>query len=195
MMGQRGDYRPGPVGGLGPMPVPAPVGPPQPGMIGGPFGNMPPVIRPDGGLPPPQFGGPNDFDREPGPRNTANRDPRGPPPSMEESQRFAGRDPRSRDPRAGGGSGNYDPRNANNGAQNRSGGPIPAPGTGIAPPSGSNPPMQLPPHLAGADPGRTELIMQVLKLTDDQIAMLPAEQRLRIVELKKQIAQTPPVNK
>ena len=57
-------------------------------------------------------------------------------------------------------------------------------------PSGSSA-TQLPPHLATADPGRTALIMQVLQLTDEQIAMLPAEQRISIMELKKQIAKTP----
>ena len=45
----------------------------------------------------------------------------------------------------------------------------------------------LPTHLAGADPDKAQLIMQVLKLTDEQIAMLPSEQRSSIMELKKQI--------
>ena len=47
--------------------------------------------------------------------------------------------------------------------------------------------MQLPPHLAGADPEKAALIMQVLQLTDEQIAVLPAEQRQSIMMLKQQI--------
>ncbi len=55
----------------------------------------------------------------------------------------------------------------------------------------SNAPHGIPPHLANSDPDKAQLIMQVLQLTDAQIAMLPAEQRASILELKKQIAHTP----
>jgi cleavage stimulation factor subunit 2 len=43
--------------------------------------------------------------------------------------------------------------------------------------------------LAGADPEKAQLIMQVLQLTDEQIAMLPPEQRQSIMVLKEQISQ------
>lgn len=55
------------------------------------------------------------------------------------------------------------------------------------PPSGSSLPPGLPPHLAGADPEKAQLIMQVLKLTDEQIALLPADQRDSIMHLKRQL--------
>lgn len=92
---------------------------------------------------------------------------RGPGPISD----FGGRrDPRSRD---------RDPR------ASRMGGPAPmgAPPVAPAQPGGG----ALPAHLAGADPDKAQLIMQVLKLTDEQIALLPAEQRQSIMELKKQI--------
>ena len=77
-----------------------------------------------------------------------------------------GRDPR--DPRGGG------PAGAGGGA------------------GGGRPASGLPPHLAGADPEKAQLIMQVLKLSDEQISMLPADQRASILELKKQINSVPP---
>ena len=49
-------------------------------------------------------------------------------------------------------------------------------------------PPQIPPQLASSDPDKAQLIMQVLQLTDAQIALLPADQRASILELKKQIA-------
>jgi cleavage stimulation factor subunit 2 len=52
-------------------------------------------------------------------------------------------------------------------------------------------PPGLPPHLAGADPEKAQLILQVLKLTDEQISMLPADQRESILQLKKQINAVP----
>ena len=45
-------------------------------------------------------------------------------------------------------------------------------------------------NIAGEDPEKAQLIMQVLQLTDDQIAVLPAEQRQSIMVLKEQIKQT-----
>ena len=44
-------------------------------------------------------------------------------------------------------------------------------------------------NIAGEDPEKAQLIMQVLQLTDDQIAVLPAEQRQSIMVLKEQIKQ------
>ena len=86
------------------------------------------------------------------------------------------RDPRSRDPRE---------RNAPM-MPNMRGPPPNMPGL---PPMRGGPPPQLPPHLAGADPEKAQLIMQVLQLTDEQIAMLPPEQRQSIMVLKEQISQ------
>ena len=208
-LGPRGEPIPRNVsmGGPGPMPVPAPNNAGQSnlmgGMIPGGFSSAPPAIRQEGSMSQ-GFGGPGEmpFDRDMDPRSLAalgpppNRDPRAMP--IDDSQRFGGRDPRSRDPRAGGGDprvdrNNFDPRSSNNG-QSATRGPMQMSGSNVGPhnlgPSGSSA-VQLPPHLATADPGRTALIMQVLQLTDDQIAMLPAEQRISIMELKKQIAQTP----
>jgi len=82
-----------------------------------------------------------------------------------EEPRGPPRDPRSRDPRGerGGVRPKYEP--------GQSSAPAPA----------------LPPHLAGADPEKAQLIMQVLQLTDEQIAVLPPEQRQNIMVLKEQI--------
>ena len=106
------------------------------------------------------------------------------------------RDPRSRDPRD-----SRDPRGMGRGPSNN-GGPGPMrqpPNVGGPPPVSAGGPgpgpggMQLPPHLAGADPEKAALIMQVLQLTDDQIAVLPAEQRQSIMVLKEQIKQHGPM--
>ena len=117
----------------------------------------------------------------------------GPPPG--------GRDPRNRDPRGGGdprdhgpsrgdprsdprGDPRGDPRDPRGGGSDRfsggrrggrDGGPGPGPGPSAPGAPGSN------------DPAKNELIMQVLKLTDDQIKMLPMEQQRSIMELKKQL--------
>ena len=53
-------------------------------------------------------------------------------------------------------------------------------------------PAQLAANLAGADPEKAQLIMQVLQLTDEQIAVLPAEQRQSIMTLKEQLKQPGP---
>jgi len=100
------------------------------------------------------------------------------------------RDPRNRDPRDRGGS---------SGPGSRGGPPMQQPGGGPPihamrpgpPPPAIRPPPQLPPHLAGADPEKAQLIMQVLQLTDEQIAVLPPEQRQSIMVLKEQINQNP----
>ena len=52
-------------------------------------------------------------------------------------------------------------------------------------PSGAVP--QLPHHLAGTDPEKAQLIMQVLQLTDAQITVLPAEQRTNLMMLRDQL--------
>jgi len=89
--------------------------------------------------------------------------------------------------------GRRDPRNRNmdmraGGRSTPSGGPMPRPPMGGPPGRGGGGP-QLPPHLAGADPEKAQLIMQVLQLTDEQISMLPPEQRQSILVLKEQINQ------
>jgi len=203
-IGSRGEsmQRSGAMGGPGPMPVPAPSNTSQSNMLGqmvpGPFSGNQAGMRPEG-----SFGqgygmsGDVGFERD-DQRNPAlhgmpqNRDPRG--LSMDDSQRFGGRDPRSRDPRAGGDPrvdrNNFDPRSSNN-SQINNRGQMSMPNSSVGAQnigSGGVNPIQLPPHLANADPSRTQLIMQVLQLTDEQIAMLPTEQRLSIMELKKQIA-------
>merc|ERR1719504_328228 len=99
------------------------------------------------------------------------------------------RDPRSRDPRDRGGSAGPGSRGGGGPSQ-----PMPGMRGGPPPPQGPppvRPPQQLPPHLAGADPEKAALIMQVLQLTDEQIAVLPPEQRQSIMVLKEQISQNP----
>jgi len=91
------------------------------------------------------------------------------------------RDPRSRDPRDRAINGGSD---GGPGAMFRNGQGIDA---GLPAPNGGS--GQLPPHLAGADPEKAQLIMQVLQLTDEQIAMLPQAQRESIMILKEQISQ------
>ena len=150
----------GPPPGAGMMP-PMPM---RPGMAEGPPAQAPFASGPGG------FGRP-DHPPGPPPPPDARRDPR--------EERFGGRDPRNRDPRGGGGMGR-DPRDP------RGGGGPGAGGSG-ARPGGSG--AGLPPHLAGADPEKAQLIMQVLKLSDEQISMLPSDQRASILELKKQINQ------
>merc|ERR1719192_828715 len=106
-------------------------------------------------------------------------EPRGPP-----------RDPRSRDPRdrgnmGGGGGGMSRGGSMSRGGPGGPGGPNMRPGPG-GPPGGGGAPLN---NLAGEDPEKAQLIMQVLQLTDEQIAVLPAEQRQSIMVLKEQIKQ------
>jgi len=160
-----------------------------------PFQGGPGIVdRPGpGGLAPQQRGPGMDFPR-PGPKLEPRMAPEHarPTPFPEEGRR----DPRSRDPRdratsagplhGGGGPGRGPPLSGRPGQ-----GPGPAaPGVG-GPPSQQPPKQQLPPHLAGADPEKAQLIMQVLQLTDEQIACLPPEQRQSIMVLKEQINQAP----
>ena len=49
------------------------------------------------------------------------------------------------------------------------------------------PPAAIPANLAATDPDKAKLIMQVLQLTEDQIAKLPKDQQISIMELKKQL--------
>ncbi|KAK4305974.1 hypothetical protein Pmani_022167 [Petrolisthes manimaculis] len=64
----------------------------------------------------------------------------------------------------------------------RSGGPPPPPPAAAAP--------TLPANLAGQDQEKASLIMQVLQLSDEQIKMLPPEQRASILQLKEQIQRS-----
>jgi len=99
------------------------------------------------------------------------------------------RDPRSRDPRDRGGS--QGPLGGGPGPGGMQGRPGMGPGGGGGGGQGLGVRPQLPPHLAGADPEKAQLIMQVLQLTDEQIACLPPEQRQSIMVLKEQINQAP----
>jgi len=144
-------------------PLGVPVRPP----VSVPMGVRPPVVpRPDIPMDPMRM----DPRMAEAPAFTPDR----PAPFME--------DPR-RDPR------NRDPRERTNGFPNMRNPPpvVPGPNLGSNVPRG--PPPQLPPHLAGADPEKAQLIMQVLQLTDEQIAMLPLQQRESIMVLKEQINQ------
>ncbi|XP_071522094.1 uncharacterized protein CstF64 isoform X2 [Panulirus ornatus] len=68
------------------------------------------------------------------------------------------------------------------------GGPSQPPPRGVPPPSGAPP--SLPASLAGQDQEKASLIMQVLQLSDEQIKMLPPEQRASILQLKEQIQRS-----
>ena len=113
-------------------------------------------------------------------------EPRGPP-----------RDPRSRDPRdrgnMGGGGGGGGGMNRAGSMSRGGGGPLAGPGGLGGPNMRAGPPGGAPGaplnNIAGEDPEKAQLIMQVLQLTDDQIAVLPAEQRQSIMVLKEQIKQ------
>ena len=69
------------------------------------------------------------------------------------------------------------------------GGPLPGPNMRPGPGGPGGPPGAPLNNIAGEDPEKAQLIMQVLQLTDDQIAVLPAEQRQSIMVLKEQIKQ------
>jgi len=108
--------------------------------------------------------------------------PDGPAFNAEVRPPFSGedrRDPRNRDPRG----------DRSNGIANMRNPPPPITSGAGLPQRG--PPPQLPPHLAGADPEKAQLIMQVLQLTEEQIAMLPPQQRESIMVLKEQINKGP----
>ena len=144
------------------------------GNPGGGRSNFPPYPSQHEQQRPPPQGPPMGFGGGGGPLQ---RDPRDDPRER--------RDPRDRrDPRGGGGGGGMnqprDPR------ASRAGGSNPPPPSGGG---GMNP--ELPPHLQGVDPERAALIMEVLKLSDQQIMALPADQRQSIMELKKQINNVP----
>lgn len=118
------------------------------------------------------------------------RDPRGPPPD----QRFGGGGPR--DPRGERGP----PGPPSDG---RFSGPTHSPQQQWAPnqggppargPPGFNPPQPGPvaqgADVTAQDQEKAALIMQVLSLTDQQISLLPADQRQSIMVLKEQIAHS-----
>jgi len=102
------------------------------------------------------------------------------------------RDPRERDPRSS--HRDRDPRDIRGDPRDSRGdprdprdprdrsGPSRRPG-----PEMSGYPPQIPAALASSDPEKAQLIMQVLQLTDQQIANLPPEQQQSILELKKQV--------
>ncbi|XP_043192922.1 cleavage stimulation factor subunit 2-like [Amphibalanus amphitrite] len=150
---------------------------------------------------------------------SGDRDMRGPPPPPQDfDARAFGRDPRaagapfgrgfpeapapSRDPRDP-----RDPREARDPRDPRAAaGPIPGPMAGPLaggdrdmrgpPPAAPSRPgpdlgaINLPANLAGGDQEKAALIMQVLQLSDEQIAMLPPEQRQSIMVLKEQISKS-----
>jgi len=141
--------------------------------------NRPPPHMPpmgSGGPPPPM--GRQDPSMRPDFRPSPLNDNFGPPggPNFNDERR----DPRSRDPRG-------------DRASNGNGPPLPMFNSRNVPqmdnPSSGGPPPQLPSHLAGADPEKAQLIMQVLQLTEEQISMLPQQQRESIMILKEQINQ------
>jgi len=176
------------VGGGAPLPVPPPGGSGgfNPSFSGG--GNRPQQDDRGPSRPPMDHGG-----------KGFPEDDRGPPPDR--------RDPRNRDrgPVGGPPQRTSEPRGDPRGSHGRGppqdsrGPPMggapqrpPMGGTGGPPPGrvpGGGQPPRLPEHLAGADPEKAQLIMQVLQLTDEQISMLPPEQRQSILVLKEQINQ------
>ena len=172
----------GPPMGVGPMGGPpiggGPLGAP---MGGGPMGGGP--MGGDGGPLPFGGGGPPPSNRPFDDRGPFND---GPP---DQGGRFVGRDPRNRDPRGGGGDprdmGRGDPRDRDPRGDPRD----PRGGFGgRSRGGGASGPSSFPPAVPQSnDPAKNELIMQVLKLTDDQIKMLPMEQQRSIMELKKQL--------
>ncbi|XP_013385794.1 cleavage stimulation factor subunit 2-like [Lingula anatina] len=112
--------------------------------------------------------------------------PGGPGPARPEM-----RDPRSiggaMDPRSLGGAGDpRDPRDPRSmGGRPGPGGPVrhPSPAVGPGAPGGGA-------GISAQDQEKAALIMQVLQLSDQQIAMLPPEQRESIMILKQQIARS-----
>ncbi|KAK8732852.1 hypothetical protein OTU49_006962 [Cherax quadricarinatus] len=68
------------------------------------------------------------------------------------------------------------------------GGPSQPPPRVVPPPPAA--PTTLPASLAGQDQEKASLIMQVLQLSDEQIKMLPPEQRASILQLKEQIQRS-----
>merc|ERR1712008_91466 len=128
--------------------------------------------------PPPHFGGPvvpTEMDRRDHRDSRDMRDPRDSrerfPPERDPRERFSSdRDSRERDPRPdtrdprGGHRDPRDPRGGHRDPRGGGSGPSEAPGHAI------------PPQFANSDPDKAQLIMQVLQLTEAQIAMLPTEQ-------------------
>jgi cleavage stimulation factor subunit 2 len=147
-----------------------PVIAPPPGMLNRPIDMMNARMHDMG------MAGRQDFRQNAGDMSGFNPDMR-PGGGFGDDMRGLQRDPRSRDPRDRSGPMMPNMR-----------GPPPNMPPGVSPMRGGPPP-QLPPHLAGADPEKAQLIMQVLQLTDEQIAMLPPEQRQSIMVLKEQISQ------
>lgn len=172
------------VGGGAPLPVPPPSSGFNPPFSGG---NRPPLDHGGPNRPPMDHGGQKGFpedDRGPPPdrRDPRNRD-RGPGPAM------GSRNSEPRGPMRGPPQENRGPPMGGGGPQRPPMGGQGGPPGGRGPPGGGGQPPRLPDHLAGADPEKAQLIMQVLQLTDEQISMLPPEQRQSILVLKEQINQ------
>ncbi|XP_064105238.1 cleavage stimulation factor subunit 2-like isoform X2 [Macrobrachium nipponense] len=124
--------------------------------------------------------GGNERDRDP--RNERDMDFRNNPNSESRDPR-GGRPPFSQD---------KDFRSGANPPPPIGGGPSQPPPRGVPPPSGVPPPpsSSLTASLAGQDQEKANLIMQVLQLSDEQIQMLPPEQRSSIIQLKEQIQRS-----
>uniref|UniRef100_A0A1B6KZ89 RRM domain-containing protein n=1 Tax=Graphocephala atropunctata TaxID=36148 RepID=A0A1B6KZ89_9HEMI len=193
-------------------PMPASAAPPLPQQMPNPIpsqmqNTMPPQMPPNsmppqmGAMPQQSFGGAGDLDmRAMDPRlarSMGDQDLRMPPQQFPPpGDHFA------RDPRAGMGDRfQRDPRAPNMPVGMPPGpGPMPGAPRPVMPPApvpqpGPVVPPNLPragPNMGGAtsDQEKAALIMQVLQLSDDQIAMLPPEQRQSILVLKEQIAKS-----
>ncbi|XP_021376877.1 cleavage stimulation factor subunit 2-like isoform X2 [Mizuhopecten yessoensis] len=166
--GNRGPGGPGPHGPGGPGPGGPRMGGPE--MMGRPQG---PLMGPGG--PQPNMGGP-----QPNMGGPPMRPDMGGPPQSR---------PEQRDPRMGDGRG-MPPRPGPQG-----GAPVGIPGLPNLSLGGLQLPGGMPNMSAGAsisaqDQEKAALIMQVLQLTDQQIAMLPPDQRQSILILKDQIAKS-----
>lgn len=169
----------------------APVGPGRPALLG----ERPPVPEPLRTAPfdPRAQGRPGMVGPDPrlDPRgdrdlraSMGDRDMRQPQP-LEDQDLRTGPDPRFR------GGPPFDPRSRPFPPQGPTGGPAPVGarddprvGPGAARPSGANP------VISAQDQEKAALIMQVLQLSDQQIALLPPDQRQSIMVLKEQIARS-----
>ncbi|XP_054268406.1 cleavage stimulation factor subunit 2-like [Macrosteles quadrilineatus] len=187
----RPEYTPAPETHWAPPAAPPPLPPQVPPQI-------PPHVPQMPAMPPQQFGGSGDLDmRAMDPRmarSMGDQDLRMPPqqyPPPPPPDHFA-RDPRGgmgerfqRDPRA-----NVPPPGMPPGVPRPVMPPGPVPQPVSAPNLGPRGPLAANIGGAATDQEKAALIMQVLQLSDDQIAMLPPEQRQSILVLKEQIAKS-----
>ncbi|XP_033741442.1 cleavage stimulation factor subunit 2-like [Pecten maximus] len=202
--GSHGPGGPGPHGPGGPGPHPGgPHGPGGPGPRGvpgarGPGGPGPGPHGPGGPGPGgPRMGGPEMMGRPQG----SLMGPGGPQPNMGGPQPNMGGPPmrpemtgppqsrpEQRDPRMGDGRG-MPPRSVPSAAQTGIPG-LPNLSLGGLQLPGGMPNMSAGASISAQDQEKAALIMQVLQLTDQQIAMLPPDQRQSILILKDQIAKS-----